>query len=112
MAGTFATAGSLACAAICQWAISENRWSALGSGLQSGEVRAIDFAGSSSDILVIAGSFVMSDSTVAYVAQYSFANSTWVSLGKAGTGAGQIPGPATAMTVDNNNSSNIFISGL
>jgi hypothetical protein len=111
VAGNFATAGSLACAAVCQWAVSENRWSALGSGLQSGEVRAIDFAGSSSDVLVVAGSFVMSDSTLAYVAQYNFQNSTWVALGMAGTGIGQVPGPATAMTVDNSNSSNIFVSG-
>jgi hypothetical protein len=67
---------------------------------------------SSSDTLIVAGSFVMADNTLAYVAQYSFPNSTWVALGRVGNGDGQIPGPATAMTVDNSDISNIFVSGL
>jgi hypothetical protein len=45
VAGAFATAGSLGCAAVCSWDIADTRWSSLGAGLQSGEVRAIDFAG-------------------------------------------------------------------
>lgn len=43
VAGTFETAGSLACSAICSWDTSETKWSALGAGLQSGEVRSVAF---------------------------------------------------------------------
>lgn len=45
VAGNFTSAGSLACAAVCAWDISATRWSALGSGLQAGEVRAIELTG-------------------------------------------------------------------
>ena len=38
---------------------------------------------------------------------FSFANSTWVPVG---SGA-DIPGPVTAVTVDNGNSSSIFAAG-
>lgn len=45
VAGNFAQAGSLNCAGVCLWSRQNSQWSAPGSGLSSGEVRAIDFAG-------------------------------------------------------------------
>lgn len=45
VAGNFGSAGGLACAAVCLWDMGSGQWSSPGSGLSSGEVKAIDFAG-------------------------------------------------------------------
>nr|XP_031864237.1 uncharacterized protein CI109_000149 [Kwoniella shandongensis]KAA5531309.1 hypothetical protein CI109_000149 [Kwoniella shandongensis] len=104
VAGNFATAGSLGCASVCLWDSSNAQWSTPGSGLSSGEVRAIDFAGDNSDTLIVAGSFILSSGEVAHVASYSFSNSSWTALGT-------LPGPALAIAVDNRNVNNIFAAG-
>ncbi|WVW84622.1 hypothetical protein I302_106656 [Kwoniella bestiolae CBS 10118] len=104
VAGNFGTAGSLGCAAVCLWDSKDAQWSTPGSGLSGGEVRAVDFAGDSSDTLIVAGSFALSSGHVAYVASYSFSNSSWTPLGT-------LPGPALAIAVDDKNSSNIFAAG-
>lgn len=44
VAGSFASAGSLACAGICEIAADSKQWNALGGGIQ-GEVGAVDYAG-------------------------------------------------------------------
>ncbi|KAL7423154.1 hypothetical protein Q5752_002454 [Cryptotrichosporon argae] len=103
-AGTFTNAGSLNCAAVCLWDSSSAQWSTPGSGISSGEVRAIGYAGSSYDSVVVAGSFVLSGSA-AHVASYGFSNASWSALGT-------LPGPATALAVDNLNASNIFAAGV
>ncbi|EIW73555.1 hypothetical protein TREMEDRAFT_42413 [Tremella mesenterica DSM 1558] len=103
-AGQFATAGSLNCAAVCLWDIGSGRWNTPGTGLQSGEVKSIDFVGNQLEILVVGGSFVMSTGTVAYAATYSFDNSTWTTLDG-------LPGPVLAIASDDRNGSNIFASG-
>ncbi|KAK4684667.1 hypothetical protein P7C73_g5502, partial [Tremellales sp. Uapishka_1] len=107
VAGNFSTAGSLSCQALCLWDSGSARWDTPGNGLQGGEVRSIDFAGDSYDILVIAGSFVAPSGNVAYVATYSFGNSTWSEIGTSSS----LPGPALAVAVDNKNASNIFAAG-
>ena len=104
VAGNFASAGSLSCAAVCLWDTTSSQWSTPGAGLASGEVRAVDFADDSYDVVIVAGSFVMSDGTVAYAASYRFANSTWTALGT-------LPGPALAIAADNRNASNVFAAG-
>lgn len=107
VAGSFAEAGSLPCSSVCAWDTTDHQWSSLQNGL-SGEIRALDFAGASSEILVVAGSFSLpSSSAASFVAQYFFANSSWSALGDSSS----IPGPATAISVDNKNASNIFIAG-
>lgn len=102
--GNFVTAGSLSCAAVCLWDAQNAQWHTPGQGLQSGEVRAIDFAGDSADTLVAAGSFELSNGDVAYVATYDFTNSTWTNLGS-------LPGPALAVAVDNKNASSVYAAG-
>ena len=103
-AGNFETAGSLGCHAVCLWDTTNAQWSAPGQGLQSGEVRAIDFAGEKADVLIVAGSFALPNGDVAYVASYSFDNSSWTPLGT-------LPGPALAVAVDDKNVTNIFAAG-
>lgn len=63
-------------------------------------------------MLVVAGSFIMSDGTLAYVAAYAFSNATWTTVGTIGAAAGALPGPVTAMTVDDRNMDAIYVSGL
>jgi hypothetical protein len=103
VAGNFATAGSLNCAAMCLWDTEGGQWRSPGSGLASGEVRAIDFAGENYDTAIVAGAFIMDDA-VAYVATYNFADSTWRNLGG-------LPGPALAVVADNKNASSVFAAG-
>jgi hypothetical protein len=55
----------------------------------------------------VAGALSLADGTAANVAQYSFDNSTWSAVG----GASGVPGPVTAVSVDNLNSSSIFAAG-
>ncbi|WVN85113.1 uncharacterized protein L203_100255 [Cryptococcus depauperatus CBS 7841] len=104
VAGNFATAGSLDCSAVCMWDSKNAQWSTPGTGLSSGEVRSVDFAGNSYDILITAGSFVLSDGTVTSVASYNFNNHSWTALGS-------LPGPALAIAVDDRNITNIFAAG-
>jgi hypothetical protein len=103
VAGNFATAGSLNCAAMCLWDTESGQWRNPGPGLASGEVRAIDFAGENYETAIVAGAFVMDDA-VAYVATYNFDDSTWLNL------VG-LPGPALAVVADNKNASSIFAAG-
>lgn len=48
----------------------------------------------------------MSDNTAANVAQYTFSNTSWAAIG-----SGSLPGPVTAVEVDNGNASSIFAAG-
>jgi hypothetical protein len=101
VAGNFATAGSLNCAAMCLW--DDGQWRNPGPGLASGEVRALDLAGENEETAIVAGAFIMGD-VVAYVATYNFDDSTWRNLDG-------LPGPALAVVADNKNASSIFAAG-
>jgi hypothetical protein len=103
VAGNFATAGSLNCAALCLWDVDGGQWQSPGSGLASGEVRAVDYAGENFETVIVAGAFVVVDA-VAYVATYNFDSSSWRSLDG-------LPGPALAVVADNKNASSIFAAG-
>lgn len=101
VAGDFATAGSLSCAGICMW--QNNRWQALGSGLQNGEVKSFGFAGEKASSLFAGGSFTIQDASY-YAAVFNFVNQSWTPIGK-------LPGPVLSIAVDDNNSTNVFASG-
>lgn len=103
VAGNFATAGSLDCSAVCLWDTETAQWTTPGSGLSSGEVRALDFAGENYETIIVAGAFVLGDA-VAYVASYNFDNSSWRALDG-------LPGPALAVATDNKNASSIYAAG-
>jgi hypothetical protein len=106
VAGTFAQAGSLTCEAICSLDTSSNQWNSLGSGIH-GEVSTVVYAGSNQDTLVASGSITLSDSTEANVAQLALANMTWAAVGS----GSDIPGPVTALEVNDANASSIFAAG-
>ncbi|KAJ3547650.1 hypothetical protein NM688_g5377 [Phlebia brevispora] len=106
VAGSFAQAGSVTCRAVCAYNIPGKSWSALGSGIQ-GEVSAVDYAGSSLNSIVVAGSLALADGTGTNVASFAIANQSWSAVGN----SGDLPGPVTAMDVNDGNSSSIFAAG-
>ncbi|KIK67106.1 hypothetical protein GYMLUDRAFT_37143 [Collybiopsis luxurians FD-317 M1] len=106
VAGTFAQAGSSSCQAICSLDTSSNQWNSLGSGI-IGEVSTVVYAGNNQDTLIAAGSIALSDHTAANVAQLSFANLSWTAVGS----SSDIPGPVTALEVNDANANSIFAAG-
>ena len=106
VAGSFSQAGGQPCQSICSFNIETKQWSALGNGIQ-GEVATVAYAGSARDVLVASGSIALADGTVANVAQYAIANGTWTAVG----GTNALPGPVTALEVNDGNASSIFAAG-
>lgn len=106
VAGSFAQAGSTPCRAVCAYDSQSRTWSALGNGVQ-GEVAAVGYAGSSRDTIVVAGSLALADGTPSNVAAFTISNNTWSAIGL----STDLPGPVTAMEVNDGNSSSIFAAG-
>lgn len=106
VAGSFSTAGSLTCHGICSWDTSTNAWAGLGNGI-TGEVASVAYAGNNQETLVAGGVITLSDNTAANVAQYTFSNTSWAAVGN----GEDIPGPVTAVEVNDGNSSSIFAAG-
>jgi hypothetical protein len=106
VAGTFTGADTVTCHGICLFDTTRKQWSALGAGVDA-EIASITFAGPNSDLLIAAGSIMFPDKTAVNVAQYSVANSTWMPVGN----SGQLPGPATAVEVNELNQNSIFAAG-
>ncbi|CDU25719.1 uncharacterized protein SPSC_05890 [Sporisorium scitamineum] len=109
VSGSFASAGSLPCQNVCLWDTNGMRWSPLSAGL-SGQISALDFAGSKANQLILAGSMTVNGAE-ASLATYNFDTQVWNSLGTVGSGSNQIPGPATAVSVDDLNANAIFVAG-
>lgn len=110
VSGSFASAGSLPCANVCLWDTNGMRWSPLSAGL-SGEIAAIDFAGNKANQLILAGAMTVNGAEASLVS-YNFDTQIWTRLGSVGSGPNQIPGPATAVSVDDLNANAIFVAGL
>ncbi|KAF9484449.1 hypothetical protein BDN70DRAFT_989542 [Pholiota conissans] len=106
VAGSFAQAGSLRCQAICSFDTTSKQWNALGGGIL-GEVASVVYAGNNQNLLIAGGSMSLSDNTEGNVLQYSIDNSTWTVVG---SGA-DIPGPISALEVDDGNATSIFAAG-
>ncbi|GAK63141.1 cellular morphogenesis protein [Moesziomyces antarcticus] len=109
VSGSFASAGSLPCLNVCLWDTSAMRWSPLSAGL-SGQISDIDFAGSKANQLILAGSMTINGAESS-LASYNFDTQMWANLGSVGSGSGQVPGPATAVSVDDLNANAIFVAG-
>ncbi|KAG6891721.1 hypothetical protein C0992_006141 [Termitomyces sp. T32_za158] len=106
VAGTFSQAGALHCQSVCAYDTSNRQWNILGSGIR-GEVASIAYGGENQDILVASGSIALSDDTVSNVVGYSFSNNTWAALGT----VEELPGPVSAIEVNNGNVSSVFAAG-
>ncbi|KAI9507897.1 cortical protein marker for cell polarity-domain-containing protein [Russula earlei] len=106
VAGSFAQAGSLPCRAICSWDAVGKQWNALGNGIQ-GDIASVAYAESNQNVLIAGGSVTLSGSSSDNVLQFTFNNATWSTVGD----GLDLPGPVTAVTVNNGNWSSIFAAG-
>lgn len=106
VAGSFSQAGTVTCQAICLLDTQLDQWSALGGGIQ-GDISSVSYAGSNQEFLIAGGVITLPNGTTTSVAQYSFPNATWTAVGN----PTDIPGPVTALAVDDGNSSSIFAAG-
>ncbi|KAG5646314.1 hypothetical protein DXG03_003911 [Asterophora parasitica] len=106
VAGSFSQAGSLRCQSICAYTTSSKQWNTLGDGIL-GEIASIAYAGNNQELLIASGSLALSDNTVSNVVQFSIANATWTALGS----PAELPGPVSAIEVNNGNASSIFAAG-
>ncbi|KAF5386181.1 hypothetical protein D9615_002441 [Tricholomella constricta] len=106
VAGSFSQAGSLRCQSICAYDTSSKQWNTLGNGIL-GEVASIAYAGDNQEILIASGSIALPENTVSNVVQFGFSNATWTALGTPAA----LPGPVSAIEVNNGNASSIFAAG-
>lgn len=106
IAGSFSQVGTVTCQAICLLDTQLNQWSVLGGGIQ-GDISSVSYAGSNEEFLVAGGVITLPNGTTTSVAQYSFSNATWTAVGN----PTDIPGPVTALEVNDGNSSSIFAAG-
>ncbi|KAL4078498.1 cortical protein marker for cell polarity-domain-containing protein [Scleroderma yunnanense] len=106
VAGSFHQAGTVTCVGICLLDTTLYQWNALGEGIQ-GNVSSVSYAGSNQEFLIVGGAITLSSGVTANVAQYSFSNATWTAIGN----PADIPGPVTAVEVNDGNSSSIFAAG-
>ncbi|KIM21794.1 hypothetical protein M408DRAFT_18316 [Serendipita vermifera MAFF 305830] len=102
VAGSFTSAGSTQCSGICKFDINALSWATLGSGT-TGDVESVSYAGGNSEFLLAAGVLTVGGSQ-AYLASYSTQNQTWASVGT-------LPGPVTAVGVNDRNESSVFVAG-
>lgn len=109
--GTFTNAGGLPCKSVCEWDSKLTRWINLGNGVD-GQVAAIDFAGSKANLLIVAGSMTLGGREASLAAwTFDEKGGSWTGYGTVGAGMGQVPGPATAVSVDNLNPNAIYVAG-
>ncbi|KAF8629215.1 hypothetical protein AX17_005799 [Amanita inopinata Kibby_2008] len=106
VAGSFASAGSLRCIGICSFDSTTLQWNMLGGGI-AGEVASVAYAGVQQELLIAAGSINLPDNTAANVVQYSLSNATWSPVGS----NVDLPGPVTAVEVNDGNINSIFAAG-
>ena len=79
------------------------RWHLQGYEIYCAAVLMLTWDQSNEDILLASGSITISG-VASNVASYTFSNNSWTSLGS-------LPGPVTALAVDNLNSSSVFAAG-
>ncbi|RFU25027.1 hypothetical protein B7463_g11311, partial [Scytalidium lignicola] len=101
--GSFTSAGSLSCPAICVFGSSSSQWSRPGSNL-GGVANTMLWASTTS--LIVGGSLVVNGNDVP-LAIYNTRSQEWT----AAVGATNIPGPVTALTTANSDASQYWVGG-
>ncbi|KAI0113971.1 cortical protein marker for cell polarity-domain-containing protein [Nemania sp. FL0031] len=101
--GSFDTAGSLPCPAVCVLDTSKNQWSRPGFEL-SGTAHALFW--SSSSTLFVGGQLKINDTDV-YLASYDVSSNSWSVF----DGASDLPGPVDALTAADEKRDQIWVAG-
>jgi hypothetical protein len=101
--GSFSSAGSLACPAVCVFGTTSSQWNRPGSNL-AGIANAMTWASTNS--LIVGGSLSVNGGNIS-LATYDAKAQTW----SAANGANAIPGPVTALAAANSDASELWVSG-
>lgn len=101
--GSFDTAGSLPCPAVCMLDTGSNQWSRPGFEL-SGTVNTLLW--SSSSMLFVGGQLKIGDADV-YLASYDVSKNKWSIF----DGASDLPGPVDAITAADKERDKIWVAG-
>ena len=100
--GSFETAGSLGCPAVCMF--QNQRWNQAGTNL-GGSVAAFAWQGSNT---LLAGGNLTVDNGPTTLATYDTKSSQWKALAGASS---NVPGPVTALSPTNNDASQFWVAG-
>lgn len=100
--GSFETAGSLGCPAVCIF--GNQRWNPAGTNL-AGSVAAFAWQGSNT---LLAGGNLTVDNSPTTLATYDIKASKWTALDGASS---DVPGPVTALSPANNDASQFWVAG-
>ena len=101
--GSFSSAGSLACPAVCVFGTTVSQWNRPGSNL-AGTANTMTWATTNS--LIVGGSLSLNGANVS-LATYDAKGQTWSEA----SGADAIPGPVTALAAANSDASELWVSG-
>ncbi|GAA96424.1 uncharacterized protein L969DRAFT_87416 [Mixia osmundae IAM 14324] len=102
--GLFESAGAMPCYSICSWDENAKQWSSMRNGLQ-GYVSDIAWAVSGKDaVAYVVGSFTLN--TTSNIAQWDAQAADWANMPPS-----DLPGPASAVTVDDYQVGKVFIAG-
>lgn len=101
--GSFDTAGSLGCPAVCIYSSSSSQWTRPGTNL-AGNTKTMVWV--SDKNLVAGGNFTVNGSTT-FLVTYTAGDSTWDSY----PGAAAIPGPVDIVTQGSQDGSQIWVTG-
>ncbi|KAI9889556.1 MAG: hypothetical protein M1814_005159 [Vezdaea aestivalis] len=102
--GSFDSAGSLGCAALCVYSTSGNQWNPVASGI-GGTVEDAIWSGNTK--LVIVGNLTANSTTSTSVAVYDTKARTW----SIPVGASNIPGPISAITAATEDATKWWVAG-
>jgi hypothetical protein len=106
VAGQFQSAGLLACAAVCRWDTDKNQWNSPGGSL-SGDVSSLTWVGD--DKLLIAGN-ITSGSNQTKILTLTIDAQDKPTFNVV-SGASDLPGPVTALTIANSNGDQFWAAG-
>ncbi|RKF58068.1 Polarized growth protein rax2 [Golovinomyces cichoracearum] len=101
--GSFTSAGSLSCPAVCQYSTINSQWNRIGNGL-SGVVNKLLWA--NPNLLIAGGNLTLND-VAASLVTYDTKSLTWSVV----AGSESIPGPVNSITKANNDASHLWVSG-
>lgn len=102
--GSFDTAGSLGCPAVCIYSSSSSQWTRPGTNL-AGDTKTMVWV--SNTDLVAGGNFTVNGSTTSPLVTYTAGGSKWDSY----PGATAIPGPVDIVTQGSQDGSQIWVTG-
>ncbi|KAJ9137940.1 Polarized growth protein rax2 [Pleurostoma richardsiae] len=102
--GSFESAGSLGCPAVCLFSTSTGQWNRPGLNL-AGAVSSM--AWSSDSTLVAGGNLTVNDTSSIFLASYDASKQTWTGF----SGVEALPGPVDVLTAASSDGKQIWVAG-